>query len=87
MPLLLQYLVIQVWATPWVIANEAQKIKDILRVADLFYSTEMLRYNRNAQYKTITGGVVSLILIVAFVIGFWSMITNTVNKTTVTSEF
>lgn len=34
-----------------------------------------------------TGGLVSLVLITAFVVGFWSMISSTVNRTTIMSEF
>lgn len=60
--------------------------KRMLRNADLFYSTEMLRYKSTSQYKTITGGVVSVFIIIAILIGFSQMILTTLDKTSITSN-
>ena len=51
----------------------------------MFYSAEMLRYNKDTQYKTVTGGLMTIGIIVLVVIGFFSMISQTLNKTAITS--
>lgn len=40
----------------------------------MFYSTEMLRYNKDTQYQTVTGGIVTIGIIVMVITGFFSMI-------------
>lgn len=53
---------------------------------DMFYSTQMLRYRKDKQYSTITGGLVSLAIIVMVVAGFFSMIWQTLNRTAINSS-
>ena len=67
--------------------NFLQCLKPFLQSTDLFYSTEMLRYNSKSKYKTVTGGIVSLIMIVANIVGFSQMIISTMEKTAITSNF
>ena len=57
--------------------------KRLLRYSDLFCSNEMLRYNNTTQYKTITGGIISITLIIAIISGFYQMILNCVQKTSI----
>lgn len=63
-----------------------QKIKQIVYQFDLFYSEQLFRCNANTQYKTLTGGLLSLALIIAISIGFTSMISDTLNRTSITSN-
>jgi hypothetical protein len=50
----------------------------------MFYASEMFRYNSETQYKTLTGGILSIGVIVTIVIAFFSMIQDTLNRTTIT---
>ncbi len=52
----------------------------LLRKFDLFPTTQFLRYKSEAEYKTATGGFVSMAVIVIFVILFYSLGTQTVNR-------
>lgn len=45
----------------------------------------MLRYNEDAHYQTFTGGIVTLGIIVTVISGFFSMISETINRTAITS--
>lgn len=63
-----------------------KKIETVVKKTDFFYSKEMLRYDDDEDYKTLTGGIVSLGIIVAIVIGFASMILSTLNRTTISTS-
>ena len=52
----------------------------------MFSSSEMLRYNEDAQYHTFTGGLISLGIIFTVIAGFFSMISETIHKTAITSS-
>ena len=52
----------------------------------MFSSSEMLRYNEDAQYQTFTGGIFSLGIILTVIAGFFSMISQTLNRTAITSS-
>lgn len=56
-----------------------KKVKHMLKASDFFYSTEMLRYDEEMEYRTLTGGIVSIGIIVTICIGFASMIMETLN--------
>jgi len=45
----------------------------------------MLRYNKDTQYQTVTGGIVTLGIIIMVITGFFSMITETINRTAIDS--
>ena len=60
-------------------------LKSLLYKSDLFCSSKILRYNDEASYATITGGLISLLIITAILFGFSSLIIETVNKTSITS--
>jgi hypothetical protein len=49
-------------------------------VFDLFPTTQFLRYKEEADYKTATGGFVSIVLIVICVILFYGLGMQTVNR-------
>jgi hypothetical protein len=53
---------------------------------DMFSSSEMLRYNEDAYYQTFTGGVITLGIVVTVIAGFFSMISETINRTAITSS-
>ena len=52
-------------------------------MTDFFNSFQMLRYEQETQYRTFTGGVISIGVIITIVIAFASMIINTVDRTTI----
>lgn len=62
-----------------------QNIKRLIYQADLFCSSQLLRYNSDTQYNTLTGGLLSLSIISVIIIGFASMIASTLNRSTITS--
>lgn len=63
-----------------------QRIKHLVKMTDFFYSSEMLRYEDELEYRTLTGGVLSLGIIVTILIGFASMIIDTINLTSITTQ-
>lgn len=62
-----------------------QKLKKLIYQSDMFCSSEMLRYNSETQYKTLTGGLFSISIFIFIVAGFASMIADTLNRTTIAS--
>jgi hypothetical protein len=52
----------------------------------MFSSSEMLRYNDDAHYQTFTGGFFSLAIILTVIAGFFSMISETLNRTAISSS-
>jgi hypothetical protein len=62
-----------------------KKLKNLIKSSDLFYSNEMLRYENELEYKSLTGGVLSLALIVTIIIGFANMIILTMERETIFS--
>ena len=62
-----------------------QNLKRLIYQADLFCSSQLLRYNSDTQYNTLTGGLISLSIISVIIIGFASMIASTLNRSTITS--
>lgn len=63
-----------------------RNIRRLIRQADFFCSNQLLRYNSDTQYNTVTGGLLSIGIIIVIVIGFASMITDTLNRTSITSS-
>lgn len=59
-------------------------IKKGIRFTDLFYTSELLRFNDEMEYRTLTGGLISLAIIIAVVIGFANMIIGTLNLSSIT---
>jgi len=47
-----------------------KKIKSFLLKIDIFASKELLRYKGEGSFQTLTGGIVTLILIAIFIIIF-----------------
>jgi hypothetical protein len=52
----------------------------------MFSSSEILRYNEDAHYHTFTGGLISLGIIFTVIAGFFSMISETMNRTAITAN-
>lgn len=63
-----------------------KKLQKAIEQVDMFCSSELLRYNSETQYKTLTGGLFSISIIIFIVIGFASMISDTLNRTTIASS-
>ena len=61
------------------------KLKNLIKSNDLFYSSEMLRYENELEYKSLTGGILSLALIVTVLIGFANMIILTMKRENISS--
>ena len=57
-----------------------------LRLFDFFQSSKLLRYNGEAEYKSTTGGITSVTVVIIFVILFSSMALRTVKKEIITSS-
>ncbi len=47
-----------------------KKMKKLLSASDYFNSRNMLRFEKEDEYKTITGGIISLAIIVVIVVAF-----------------
>lgn len=60
-------------------------LRDSIRMNDLFYSTEMLRFDKEMDYRSVTGGILSLGIIAAVLVGFASMIIDTLSLNTINS--
>lgn len=60
-----------------------EKIKNVVKMSDFFNSFQMLRYQQEAQYRTVTGGIMSIAVIITIIIAFASMISDTVNRITI----
>lgn len=58
-------------------------LKDAVRMNDLFYATEMLRYDKELEYRSFTGGLLSIAIIIAVIVGFASMILDTLSLSTI----
>lgn len=63
-----------------------KKIDYVVKKADFFYSRDMLRYEDEEEYKTFTGGITSIGIIIAIIIGFASMILDTLNLTSISTS-
>lgn len=55
-------------------------MQKILRVFDLFPTQQYLRYREEPDYKTATGGAVSIAILVIFIILFYNLGMQTVNQ-------
>lgn len=62
------------------------RLKKLIKMNDFFYSTEMLRFNDESEYKTITGGLISLGIIIMIMAGFATMIIDTFSLNSVKSS-
>ena len=60
-------------------------IKRVIGKMDLFSSIQLLRFDGDAETKTLTGGVFSLAIIVYLISTFSSMVFATFNKLIITS--
>ena len=60
-------------------------LNSTLKKMDLFQTSSLLRYNGEAEYSTVTGGLVSIIVIVIFIILFASMGLQTAQKKIINS--
>jgi hypothetical protein len=63
-----------------------QSLKRAVSSIDMFYSSEMLRYDTDTEYKTITGGIITISIVAMVTIGFASMIVDTLNRTAITAN-
>lgn len=61
-------------------------LKNTIEMGDFFYSTQMLRFQKEGEYRTLTGGILSIGIIITIVIGFTSMIGQTLNKSSFTTS-
>lgn len=56
------------------------------RSVDLFPNSKLLRYKGEGEYTTITGGIISSMVIIIFIILFASMGLKTLNRELITSS-
>ncbi len=64
-----------------------EKVKELIKLGDFFNSFQMLRINKETEYRTYTGGIVSIGVIITIIIAFASMIGETLNRTTIDFTF
>jgi hypothetical protein len=62
------------------------RVRNLIKRSDLFYSNEMLRYENELEYKSVTGGIISLALVVTVLIGFANMIILTMQRENISSD-
>jgi hypothetical protein len=61
-------------------------LKRLIYKLDMFCSSELLRYNAETQYKTLTGGILSLAIVCIIAGGFFNMVLDTLDRVTITSS-
>ena len=60
-----------------------KKMKKVLSATDYFNSSNMLRFENEDDYKTITGGIISLAIIIVIIVAFTSEILITLQRTSI----
>ena len=63
--------------------NILQKIGKLASMVDFFNSSQLMRLDKESDYRTITGGVMSIALITTILIAFNDMIGDTLNRNTI----
>ena len=58
----------------------------VFRNFDFFQTSKLLRYNKDAEYKSVTGGITSITVVIILCILFFNMGLRTIRKETVTSS-
>ncbi len=51
-----------------------KKISSLIKINDIFYSSELLRYEKENQFQTVTGGLLSIDIWVTVIVSFASMV-------------
>lgn len=59
--------------------------KELIKKSDLFASMQFLRFKSDAETKTLTGGIISLSVIIFLMTQFADMILDTLGKVVITS--
>jgi hypothetical protein len=52
-------------------------MKNLIKYNDLFYSAEIIQFENSTKYKTVTGGFISLAIIVTICVAFINMLSTT----------
>lgn len=60
--------------------------RSAIRESDFFSSSEMLRFHGDLEYRTLTGGVLSIAILITVIIGFASMILDTISLSSITTQ-
>jgi hypothetical protein len=61
-------------------------LKGLIYHFDMFCSSELLRYNAQTQYKTLTGGLLSVAIICVIAGGFFNMVLDTLDRSSISSS-
>jgi hypothetical protein len=62
-----------------------KNIKNFILKIDLFYSTKILRYHSEPEYRTLFGGITSIILIIGLVVMFYGKVLDCINKNNISA--
>ena len=54
--------------------NFVKRIKELIKMSDIFYSSELLRYEKQNQFQTLTGGILSIAIWTTIAVSFTSMV-------------
>lgn len=60
-------------------------IRRLVKKLDLFSSIQLLRFQGDAETKTLTGGLISLVIFIYLAVTFTGMIIDTFHKVIITS--
>jgi hypothetical protein len=52
-------------------------------MSDFFNSSQMLRFQNENEFRTLTGGIISIGIIITIIVSFASMILDTLNLSTI----
>ena len=61
------------------------KVARVFRIFDFFQSSKFLRYNRDAEYKSTSGGITTVIVVGILISLFFSMGLRTIRKEIINS--
>lgn len=61
-------------------------LREAITINDFFYSTQLFRFKKEPEYRTFTGGIFSLGIIIVIIVAFASMILSMLERTTITTS-
>lgn len=63
-----------------------KSMRSVIMKADIFYTSSLLRFGEESEYRSVTGGISSILMVVTLVVVFYSKISETLNKQIITSS-
>lgn len=63
-----------------------KNMKKLLTFSDFFNSSSLLRFEKKAEYKTISGGLASIIIVIVIIVSFANDIAVTLQRTSISEQ-